>query len=413
MPKVAIVGAGVIGLLCAYELRRRGAEVIVVDRAQPGRACSLANAGWIVPSLSAPLPSPGLMVKSIKWLLRRNSPLFIKPSSVPAMLGWLGQFRRHCNRTDYEAGFRAVAALNRSTMSLYDRLEQEGLSFEMAKAGLLFVFRSEPELRHVRDDLALMEQYGYSPPEEFPANQLRELEPGLSRDLSGGIRVHEERHVRPEALCAALIARLQEHRVEIMECVDVGSVAREGDRVTAITGSSHAAIEADAFVIAAGAWSGRVAAEFGYGLPVQAGKGYSITVANPAVRLTHALYLGEAKIGCTPFDGALRIAGTMELSGINLSLDRKRVAALESAVRGYLPRALEGGTRTEWVGMRPITPDGLPIIGRLPSCSNVYVATGHALLGVTLAPSTGAAIADLILGNRSDVDLKPFDPARF
>ena len=189
--------------------------------------------------------------------------------------------------------------------------------------------------------------------------------------------------------------------------------------LTATAGSGAAAngkpagLGADLFVLAAGAETAALVATLGRKLPVQAGKGYSITVRNAQVRLSQPLHVTPARIGFTPFRGAVRVIGTMEFSGINRRLDPRRIAILERAARRYLPGALEGAERDDWVGMRPVTPDGLPAIGRLPGFSNVYVATGHQMLGVTLAPSTGHALAQLLLDGRSDIDLAPFDPARF
>lgn len=412
MPRIAIIGGGIIGLLSAYHLRKRGADVIVIDKGKAGQACSVGNAGWLVPSIAGPLPSPGLTLKSIKWLLRPDSPLYIKPSAIPRLLGWLWQFNRHCNLKDYEAGFHAVATLGRTTMSLYDELAADGVAFEMDQRGLLFLFHTETEMRAVLDDLRKLEQYGYTQPTELSGRELQEKEPDVAADLVAGLLLEGDRYVQPETLCAGLAASLRDAGVEIREDLAVREVIRNGERVTALV-CSDGQVQADTFVIAAGAWSGRLAELCGYPLPVQAGKGYSITIRNPSVTVRHLLYLGDAKIGCTPFRDAFRIAGSMELSGVNLTLDRKRVLALERAVQRYVPNALAGESREEWVGMRPITPDGLPVIGRLPSCSNVYVATGHAVLGVTLAPSTGAALAELILEGRSETDLRPFDPGRF
>ncbi len=412
MPRVAVIGGGIIGLLSAYHLRKRGADVIVIDKGKAGQACSVGNAGWLVPSIAGPLPSPGLTLKSIKWLLRPDSPLYIKPAAIPSLLGWLWRFNRHCNLKDYEAGFHAVAAFGRTTMSLYDELAADGVAFEMEQRAMLFLFHTETEMRPVLDDLRRLEQYGYTRPTELSGRELQQIEPALATDLQCGLRLEGDRYVEPETLCAGLAASLRDAGVEIREDLAAREVIRNGERVTALV-CSDGRVQADTFVIAAGAWSGRLAGQCGYHLPVQAGKGYSITVTNPAVEVHHPLYLEDAKIGCTPFRGAFRIAGMMELSGVNLTLDRRRVLALERAVQRYVPNALAGESREEWVGMRPITPDGLPMIGRLPSCSNVYVATGHAMLGVTLAASTGAALAELILEGRSETDLRPFDPGRF
>ncbi len=219
--------------------------------------------------------------------------------------------------------------------------------------------------------------------------------------------------MRPETLTAGLAAALRARGGGLAEgCVVSGCVA-EGPRIRALD-TSAGPIEVDAVVLATGAEARTLAASLGAKLPVQAGKGYSITVRDPEATLGRPVYLADAKMGFTPFDGALRTLGTMELSGINLHLDRRRLEILERGARRYLPGGLIGSERTDWVGMRPVTPDGgLPILGRLPTTDNAFVATGHQMLGVTLGPSTGRALSQLILEGRSDVDLGAFDPSRF
>ncbi len=412
MARVAVIGGGVIGLSIAYFLAERGADVTVIDKDKVGAACSSGNLGWVVPSHAGPVPAPGLTLKSLRWLLRPDSPLYVKPSAIPELFGWLWRFRSYCNARDHAAGFHAIARFGQTTMPLLDRLADAGVSFEMAASGLLYLFRTAAAAEEILEEITLLEGYGYRSPVELSGADLKAFEPGVSDELFGGLHLEGDRHVRPETLCRGLEMSLAGMGVEIREGVRVGDVTTAGTRVTAFR-SPEGSIDADTFVIAAGAWSASLAERCGYILPVQAGKGYNITVTDPAVPLRHPLYLAEAKMGCTPFEGASRIAGTMELSGINQTLDRRRIAALERSVRHYLPRALEGPTRTEWVGMRPLLPDGLPAIGPLPGRSNVYVATGHAMLGVTLALSTGSALAELIVEGGSDVDLRAFDPARF
>lgn len=408
--RVAVIGGGVIGLLCAHHLARRGAEVEVIERSEIGSGCSAGNAGWITPSIAVPLPAPGLRLKSLAWMLSRESPLYIRPAAAPRMTGWLLSFWRHCNRRDFDRGTRAFAALGAQTMELFDQLSEDGIAYEGATPGLLMVFRDPEEMEEER---ALVEACGYAAPAELAKEELRELEPALAADLICGLRVPSERTVRPETLCAGVGQALEAAGVEIHERSVVTGLEVEGRRARAVRIENGQDLEADAFVIATGAEAAALARECGAPLPLQAGKGYSVTVERPRLEVRNPLYLGEAKIGITPFEGSLRIAGTMELSGINLNLDRRRLEALTSAAERHLPGALEGDGHESWVGMRPITPDGLPILGRMPASDNVYVATGHQMLGVTLAPSTGKVMAELILDGESSVDLAPFSPARF
>lgn len=254
--------------------------------------------------------------------------------------------------------------------------------------------------------------------------------------------LESERHVRPEAFNMALMERAQDLGVEVKAGTEVCCQVREGREVraviTASTGEpgeqaggcgpemagrpcgpsdglhpSRSPIEGDVFVIAAGAWSGLVAERFGVDLPMQAGKGYSITIDNPAVSLGGPVYFPEHKIVTSPFVGALRIGGTMELSGINEDLDSRRIVAIRHGAERFLPGSLQGEGESEWVGMRPLMPDGLPVIGRAPGYDNLYIATGHAMLGVTLAPATAQAIADLVVEGNTRLPIEAFTPDRF
>jgi D-amino-acid dehydrogenase len=260
-------------------------------------------------------------------------------------------------------------------------------------------------------EMAILEARDYGPLRVLDDAGLRALEPGLRGPFAGGIHVLPERTVRPESVCAGTAARLAVSH-EILEGSAVRRLRLAGRRAVAAE-LDERAVEADAFLVATGAEAAALARDCGCPLPLQAGKGYSVTVEAPSVTLRHPLYLGSSKVGISPFRGAVRIAGTMELSGINLRLDRRRVRALVRGAERALPGVSVGATSREWVGMRPITPDGLPILGRLPTTDNVFVATGHQMLGVTLAPSTGKAMAELILDGRAAVDLEPFAVERF
>jgi D-amino-acid dehydrogenase len=413
LSRVVVVGAGVIGLACAYSLRKRGRDVILLDKGEPGGACSKGNAGWITPSISAPIPSPGLTLASLRWLLQSDSPLYVSPAAVPGLARWLWRFWRYCNRRDFLRGLRAVAELNRTTRSAFDQLEKDGVGFELHRSGMLCVFLDERAMRRVLAEFAPNREYGYRMPAPVDGAELRRLEPALSDSVRAGFVVEEEYHVRPETLIAGYADRLRHMGVEIRPGVLVtgGNGARPGGAVAGVE-TSEGVVEGDEVVVAAGAWSGQVLEAFGVSLPVQAGKGYSITLDAGEPRLTRPLYLGEARIGGSPFDGATRFAGTMELSGVNETLDHRRIAGIRAGIARYLRRPVHEGEGTEWVGMRPLTPDGLPLLGRVPGYRNLSVATGHAMLGITMAPVTGERMADLITGVAVPA-LAPFDPGRF
>jgi D-amino-acid dehydrogenase len=257
-----------------------------------------------------------------------------------------------------------------------------------------------------------MAQIGYQPASRLSGAEVRELEPMLAERVAGGVLVHDDRHVRPESLIAGLAAALERDGVQLLNGDAVTGFARDGRAVAALT-LAGSILEADRFVLAAGAWSGALARAAGFPLPIEAGKGYSITLEEPSYQLNHPLDLIEARAAVTPFEGALRFAGTMEISGVNLRFVRRRADAIWRNVHGYLREPLSAARMRAWVGMRPMTPDGLPVIGRMPGSDNLFVATGHQMLGVTLAPTTASALAELICAGSTRASLVPFDPIRF
>lgn len=407
-----VIGAGVIGLLAAYELRRRRMEVILIDRGEPGAACSSGNTGWVVPSFSGPLPAPGLVRTSLKWMLSRASPLYIKPRLDADLARWLWAFWRHCNSRDHQTGLDAVARFGRSTMALFDSLRADGVEFEMHADGVLFAFLEERTQQQVFRELRALQGYGYGAPALLDSKAVGEFEPQLSQSVVGGVFIPGERHLHPESLVGALLERLHGMGTDVRSGIVVTGAETRGGSASGIL-TSAGRIQGDAFVIAAGVWSAVVSRWFGFGFPLQAGKGYSLTMPDPPVALRRPIYLEEARVACSPFAASLRLAGTMELSGLDPAPDRRRITPMEKAAGTYFKGWNERTARTAWMGMRPLTPDGLPVIGRVPGLANVFLATGHAMLGITLAPVTGAAIAGLVAGQTSGFDLTPFDPARF
>lgn len=414
MSTTVVIGGGAVGLLSAYELHRRGVDVTVIDKGDFGQACSAGNAGWVTPSLSDPVPAPGLVATSIKWMLNRDSPLYIRPSSIPSMAPWLLQFWRNCNEEAFHQGMSATARFAMPTMQLYDALLENGVEFEMHQTGLLLAAMNPRYLEHLAEGLEVMRQFGYEEPQRLSGNELHDFEPGLTDAIVAGLWVREERHVRPETLTSGLVKWLTARGVTLMPGVEVTGIRRKGWSVSHVE-TVNGTLEADSVLIAAGAWSGKVAQLTGTGLnlPMQAGKGYNVTVQNPTLALNHATYFSEVRVACSPFDRALRVSGTMELSGINTQLDPRRIEAIRRGADRCLREWSRGTGETTWVGMRPMLPDGLPAIGRAPGFDNLFLATGHAMLGITLGPATAAAIADLMTSQGDARDLTAFDPGRF
>ena len=414
--RVGIVGGGAIGLCTAYYLRKLGADPVLIESSKLGSGCSLGNAGWVFPSKSTPLAAPGLTLKSLKWMLRRDSPLHIKPSSLPMLAPWLMRFRSFCNLADQKRGIAVLAALNEVTMERYEELATDGVQFEYSESGLLMAYHDFDEAEATRKEVELVAAAGVTSGtascHELNEAELYEREPMLRSGFRFGLFLDEGRHVRPESVTAGLASSLRASGVEIHEAVTATGFRSEKQRVTAIM-TSKGDLEVNAVVLAAGAHTGSLSRMVGCPIPLVAGKGYSVTIERPTNQLRQPLLLGGAMIGLSPFKGALRFAGTMELSGINRRMDATRIRSIRRQVcRAVdIPEASEGGRA--WVGMRPIVPDSLPVMGKLPSRENVYVNTGHQMSGITLAPSSGWALAGLMLERKAGVGLEAFSAERF
>lgn len=395
--RVVVVGAGIVGLWAAYELQRRGMEVVVVDKGELGSGSSFGNAGWVIPARTLPMPAPGLHWEGLKMMVQPDSPLYIKPTALPRLTGWFTQFLRHCNAEAYRRGCEAMASLSGQAFKGYDGLVEDGLEFEMHERGLLSVYLSEEVFDTGYEDHKTMAELGLGEPQRMSAAEVKEMQPELGPDVVGGVFIKEARHIDPGTVLAALAGRLRESGATLRFGTEVTGFERRGERIVGVKTKGET-IAGDHVVVAAGAWAGPMLRPLGYSLPLQAGKGYSLSFRAPNPSVESALFLGDAKIAVTPLNTGTRYAGTIEFSGLNAHLERPRIDSLHKWIPQYLPNYDGGLAVSEWVGMRPVTPDGLPAIGRMPGYDNAYVALGHSTAGLPLAPATAWRIADLVEG---------------
>ncbi len=412
MGKVVIIGGGVIGLSTAWELHRRGEEVVILDSRSAGMAASAVNAGWVSPAMG-PVPAPGLVGQSLKWMLNPESPLYIKPRINKDFIAWLYRFWRACNGPAYEAGVEATGALGQGTMDIMDRWVEDGIEFEMHQYGLFYAFRDREEMETELKAFETWSTYGYSQPEPLYGDQLREKEPVLSDELTSGFLVKEERTVQPITLVTGLIDKLKSVGVEIRNGSPVVDMEVSQNKVVAVRTPSER-IAADRVLIAAGAWTGEIGKMAGAKLPIEAGKGYGLDFKPAPVKPQSSIYLPDARIAISPFDQGLRLSGTMELSGLSDTITARRVGAIQKGGERFLKGFPSDAEPAQvWAGMRPMAPDGLPVLGNVRGFSNLSVASGHAMLGVTLAAVTATHMAELISTGKTPDVLKPFSPERF
>ncbi|MEY3734531.1 MAG: hypothetical protein RL347_1890 [Actinomycetota bacterium] len=410
--RTVIIGGGVLGLTLGYELARQGTQVEIVDAREPGLGASAVNAGWVVPSEAAPVPGPGLILKSMKWMVRKDSPLYISPSIHPEHVKFMLGMWRRCNERDFRAGFQAHLALAESTNDILDDYARDGVSFDSYAQGLLMAFRDADNMHHHVEGLDLQAAFGLDP-QVLEGDAIHQAEPALRNGLAGGIYFPNERHLDAASLTRGLRDRINELGGTITESAPIDRVERLGDAIVAVR-SGERRFTGDAFVVAAGAWTGKVTDLFGVPLPIRPGKGYSIDLTPAPLHLRTAVNLSDAKIAMTPYDGRLRLSGTMEFAGMDEDVNVTRVQAILRGPAGYFDNWQTPSSAPQAkAGMRPMTPDGMPIIGLLPGTANAYVSSGHGMLGVTLGPGTSRALADAILGRGYPPRLLPFSPARF
>jgi D-amino-acid dehydrogenase len=412
--RVIVIGGGVVGLCCAYELARGGAEVTVLERNGVGQGASIGNTGWVCPSFSYPLPGPGMIREGLRGMLHGGGPFAIRPTLDPTFLRWLLGFRRSAKRERWEHGVRALVGLNRRTLELFDSYAEAGVEFEMHESGLVLVATTPAGLASyltIFRDLGALGFEGKSV--ELTPAEAKELEPALSESgIAGGVRALVDRYVRPESLLAGLAAHLAALGVAVFEQAEVRGVESGNGGVRVAT--DREPLDADRVVVAAGASSPRFLERLGISLPLVGARGYSFTFAGGALRPTHALYLAEAKVGISSYADSVRIAGVFELGQSSDALHRGRSEAMLRTVEPYFEEwspSAEMALR-HWAGLRPMTADGLPLIGRSPAEDKVFVATGHGMLGVTLAPATAALLAPFVLEGIAARELEPFDPGR-
>lgn len=391
-PDVLVVGGGAIGAAATYELARRGARVTLLERSRTPDGCSFGNAGLICPSHAEALANPAALRDGLRWALRRDGPFHLRPR--PALVPWLARFGAAALPARSAAATATLRALAAASLERHAALARAGLPTSFARRGILSVFERK------------------APAGALTAEQARELEPSLAPGLAGAVYHADEAHCDPSAFVAALLDAARGHGAEVRGGVEILRLRRRNGRVDGLD-TTRGPLGAGTVVLAAGTWTRALAREIGVHVPVEPAKGYHVEVDTPALRGGIPIYMEEARVIATPLDGRLRLAGTLELSGMDMRVDPVRLQALVGAGRRTLGLPASLRTVNVWRGLRPCAPDGLPVIGRVDGVENLLLATAHAMLGITLAPVTGEIVASLVGGEPPAHDVAPFAPSRF
>ena len=409
---VLILGGGVIGLACAYSLLANGRQVTILDQGQVGGGSSHGNCGTLTPSHAMPLAMPGVVGTAIRWLFKRDAPLRIKPRFDPALLRWLETFRRRCNWADCSATTAIKAPLLlRSLELIADLVEREKLDCEYQASGTLHVYRDKKALAASSWYSRILAEVGIDV-ELLDGGQIESMEPALKPGVVGGYFNPGDARLRPDRFVAELTRLVRDRGGQIEEQTRIDSIDVERGRISRVrtTNGDYSAREV---VFALGAWSPPLARSLGLRLPIQPGKGYSITYSRPSICPRMPLTLKESSVCVTTWDSGFRLGSTMEFAGYDSSLNKTRLDALRRSAAIYL-REPEGPVmQEEWYGWRPMTPDDLPILGRVRGIDNLCMATGHGMLGVTMSAVTGLLVSEVIAGEKPSIDLAPFSAARF
>jgi D-amino-acid dehydrogenase len=411
---ILIIGGGVIGLCCAWYLRAAGNEVTIAERGPADHdGCSQGNAGLICPSHIVPLAAPGMITAGLRWLLDARSPFYIKPRLNLDLLRWGRLFSRAATPAHVDRVAPLLRDLNLLSRKLYAELADAENDFGLEKKGLLILC----DTQHGLDEESLGAQRARAlglAAESVSAARAAELLPGMKLAAAGGIYYPQDCHLTPPRFIASLTRRLESAGVKFLWSREITGWRCDGSRIAAAL-TPAGELSADEFILAGGAWSPALARDLGLRLPIEAGKGYSLTLPKPRALPAIPAILAEARVAVTPMGTSLRVGGTMEIAGLDESVTRKRVEGIVDSFTRYFPdfSAADFAGVEPWRGLRPCSPDGLPYIGRSGCAGNLTVAAGHAMLGLSLGPATGRLVAQLLSGQKTEVDLSPMSPDRY
>ena len=414
--QVVIIGGGIIGLCSAYYLAKQGHQVQVLDRNPEQRnGCSFGNAGMIVPSHFVPLAAPGMVALGLKWMWNPESPFYIKPRLNGDLLDWGMKFWQAANQEHVTRSAPCLRDLNFASRKCYEELaELPGGDFALTKRGLLMLCKTEHALAEEAAQAQRANEFGV-PAQVLDAKQTAALDPDVSMDICGAVYYPKDCHLSPNRLMEVLLKQCAALGVQFHWGTDVTQMRQTNGRITVVNTNAGKEITADEFVLCGGSWSPELSKVVGLKLPMQAGKGYSLTLTKPRQLPQLCSIFTEARMAITPMNGSLRFGGTMEIAGLNEEINPVRVRGIIKAVPRYFLQFTEADFDgiQPWCGLRPCSPDGLPYLGRTEKFKNLTIATGHAMMGLSLGPITGRLVSELITSNKASMDISILSPDRY
>jgi D-amino-acid dehydrogenase len=409
---IIIIGGGIIGLCSAYYLQKEGHQVSIVDQSNLDSGASYVNAGYLSPSHLIPLSAPGVMKKGIKWMLNPSSPLYIKPRFELEFLKWAWAFNKSCNIKHVNKSIPLIKDIALLSQHLYDVMRQtENFKFHYEKKGLLMLCKTEMMLEEEIKVAEIAKNEGLDV-KILEANEVKALEPNVQMDVVGASYFKCDSHSTPHEFMEDMKTYLQSNGVELYKNEKVVDLKFRNSRINTII-TNKQRLSADEIVLAAGSWSNLISKKLGLKILLQPGKGYRID-SSRHTGITFPAILAEAKVAVTPMNGFTRFAGTMEIAGINSKISIKRVEAIANATKRYYPDIELTKEEKDNVacGLRPVSPDGLPYIGKSSKCENLTIATGHAMMGWSMGTATGKLVSEIISGQKTSLNIDAYHPER-
>ncbi len=410
---VLIIGGGIVGLCSAYFLHKEGHNVTLLDKSDISSGASFVNAGYITPSHIIPLASPGMILKGIKWMFNSSSPFYMQPRWDTDFFKWSWYFHKSSTKEKVALAIPLIKEINILSRELFTAIKNTGDlgDFQLERKGLLMLYKTDAEGEHEME-VAKKASYLGLEVNSLDKKALNKLQPNLTMDVKGAVHYECDGHTTPTEFMKKMLDYLKRSGVIIKTNEEVTDIVTDNGRITTVI-TDKTQYSPEEIVLAAGSWSEKLSKKMNLKLPIQAGKGYSINVARPT-GITIPAILMEAKVAVTPMAEYTRFAGTMEFSGINDIIKKQRVEAIAKAVSQFYPE-IEINTKEigdAKSGLRPVSPDGLPYIGKCSSLKNLTIATGHAMMGWSLGPVTGQLVSEIISDKKTSMDINGFSPNR-